>query len=190
MGLPFASVPMDWSRKDGGAAIADLAPNCSGQNLDFPNAFIIVHGAGWWVQYAPIFPTNNVATISSGFQMTIVTTIDVWNDRKWQHSHFLLLLTLISVYSRHGSLAFLDHSLWRDLNFRHLCWAVVFCMIGAGSYGHFQASKSGVNKGDLKNPLVKAGFVATRISVSARLFDILVTFLRLDLKRILCFTCR
>lgn len=80
MGLPFASVPMDWSRKDGGAAIADLAPNCSGQNLDFPNAFIIVHGAG--------------------------------------------------------------------------------------SYGHFQASKSGVNKGDLKNPLVKAGFVATRISVS------------------------
>lgn len=52
-----------------------------------------------------------------------------------------------------------------------------FCMIGAGSYGHFQASKSGVNKGDLKNPLVKAGFVATRISVSVRfsvVFDILV----------------
>lgn len=39
-------------------------------------------------------------------------------------------------------------------------------MLRAGSYGHFQASKSGVNKGDLKNPLVKAGFVATRISVS------------------------
>lgn len=47
MGLPYASVPMDWSRKDGVAAIADLVPNCSGQNLDFPNAFIIVHGAGW-----------------------------------------------------------------------------------------------------------------------------------------------
>nr|PNR49142.1 hypothetical protein PHYPA_011038 [Physcomitrium patens] len=39
-------------------------------------------------------------------------------------------------------------------------------MVQVGSYGHFQASKSGVNKGDLKNPLVKAGFVATRISVT------------------------
>jgi isopentenyl phosphate kinase len=49
-----------------------------------------------------------------------------------------------------------------------LTWHVLrlFLVTGAGSYGHFQASKAGVNKGDLKNPLVKAGFVATRISVS------------------------
>ncbi|KAL2546684.1 Amino acid kinase family protein [Forsythia ovata] len=38
---------------------------------------------------------------------------------------------------------------------------------GAGSFGHFQASKSGVHKGDLSRPLVKAGFVATRISVTS-----------------------
>ncbi|GKU99624.1 hypothetical protein SLEP1_g12441 [Rubroshorea leprosula] len=37
---------------------------------------------------------------------------------------------------------------------------------GAGSFGHFQASKSGVHKGGLNQPLVKAGFVATRISVT------------------------
>ncbi|XP_056165824.1 isopentenyl phosphate kinase isoform X2 [Syzygium oleosum] len=37
---------------------------------------------------------------------------------------------------------------------------------GAGSFGHFQASQSGVHKGGLKRPIVKAGFVATRISVS------------------------
>ncbi|KAK4762358.1 hypothetical protein SAY86_008126 [Trapa natans] len=37
---------------------------------------------------------------------------------------------------------------------------------GAGSFGHFQASKSGVHKGGLNHPLVKAGFVATRISVT------------------------
>ncbi|XVF03267.1 hypothetical protein REPUB_Repub04eG0246600 [Reevesia pubescens] len=37
---------------------------------------------------------------------------------------------------------------------------------GAGSFGHFQASKSGVHKGGLKQPLVKAGFIATRISVT------------------------
>ncbi|KAB1208061.1 Isopentenyl phosphate kinase [Morella rubra] len=37
---------------------------------------------------------------------------------------------------------------------------------GAGSFGHFQASKSGVHKGGLEQPLVKAGFVATRISVT------------------------
>ncbi|KAH1261102.1 Isopentenyl phosphate kinase [Glycine max] len=35
---------------------------------------------------------------------------------------------------------------------------------GAGSFGHFQASKSGVHKGQLNKPLVKGGFVATRIS--------------------------
>ncbi|KAI9170432.1 hypothetical protein LWI28_027844 [Acer negundo] len=37
---------------------------------------------------------------------------------------------------------------------------------GAGSFGHFQASKSGVHKGGMDQPLVKAGFVATRISVT------------------------
>uniref|UniRef100_A0A8R7PVA0 Isopentenyl phosphate kinase n=1 Tax=Triticum urartu TaxID=4572 RepID=A0A8R7PVA0_TRIUA len=36
---------------------------------------------------------------------------------------------------------------------------------GAGSFGHFQASRSGVHKGGLHSTLVKAGFVATRISV-------------------------
>ncbi|KAK3162031.1 hypothetical protein QOZ80_1BG0084390 [Eleusine coracana subsp. coracana] len=38
---------------------------------------------------------------------------------------------------------------------------------GAGSFGHFQASKSGVHKGGLHSTLVKAGFVATRISVTS-----------------------
>ncbi|WOL10462.1 hypothetical protein Cni_G19217 [Canna indica] len=38
---------------------------------------------------------------------------------------------------------------------------------GAGSFGHFQASTSGVHKGGLDLPLVKAGFVATRISVTS-----------------------
>ncbi|CAA0828726.1 Amino acid kinase family protein [Striga hermonthica] len=38
---------------------------------------------------------------------------------------------------------------------------------GAGSFGHFQASKSGVHKGGLSRPLVKSGFVATRISVTS-----------------------
>ncbi|GMN41933.1 hypothetical protein TIFTF001_011151 [Ficus carica] len=37
---------------------------------------------------------------------------------------------------------------------------------GAGSFGHFQASESGVHKGGLDQPIVKAGFVATRISVT------------------------
>lgn len=36
---------------------------------------------------------------------------------------------------------------------------------GLGSFGHFQASKSGVHKGGLDQSIVKAGFVATRISV-------------------------
>ncbi|KAH7858565.1 hypothetical protein Vadar_025335 [Vaccinium darrowii] len=43
---------------------------------------------------------------------------------------------------------------------------------GAGSFGHFQASKSGVHKGGLNEPLVKAGFVATRISVTSLNQDI------------------
>ncbi|XP_061369689.1 isopentenyl phosphate kinase isoform X2 [Gastrolobium bilobum] len=38
---------------------------------------------------------------------------------------------------------------------------------GAGSFGHFQASKSAVHKGQLNKPLVKGGFVATRISVTS-----------------------
>ncbi|XP_073059339.1 isopentenyl phosphate kinase [Primulina eburnea] len=38
---------------------------------------------------------------------------------------------------------------------------------GAGSFGHFQASKSGVHKGGLSRPIVKSGFVATRISVTS-----------------------
>ncbi|RWR77538.1 Aspartate/glutamate/uridylate kinase [Cinnamomum micranthum f. kanehirae] len=38
---------------------------------------------------------------------------------------------------------------------------------GAGSFGHFQASRSGVHKGGLQLPFVKAGFVATRISVTS-----------------------
>lgn len=40
-----------------------------------------------------------------------------------------------------------------------------FLFLPSGSFGHFQASKSGVHKGGLNKPLVKAGFVATRISV-------------------------
>ncbi|KAL8479478.1 hypothetical protein ACS0TY_026394 [Phlomoides rotata] len=53
---------------------------------------------------------------------------------------------------------------------------------GAGSFGHFQASKSGVHKGGLSRPLVKFGFVATRISV---------TTLNLEIVRALArgFTC-
>ncbi|KAG6599016.1 Isopentenyl phosphate kinase, partial [Cucurbita argyrosperma subsp. sororia] len=42
---------------------------------------------------------------------------------------------------------------------------------GAGSFGHFQASKSGVHKGGLDRSLVKAGFVATRISASLLLAE-------------------
>ncbi|XP_019106055.1 isopentenyl phosphate kinase isoform X2 [Beta vulgaris subsp. vulgaris] len=52
-----------------------------------------------------------------------------------------------------------DHSMLDSSNF-----VVVH---GAGSFGHFQASKSGVHKGGLDQPLVKAGFVATRISVTS-----------------------
>ncbi|KAM3351592.1 hypothetical protein ACQJBY_023511 [Aegilops geniculata] len=37
----------------------------------------------------------------------------------------------------------------------------------SGSFGHFQASRSGVHKGGLHSTLVKAGFVATRISVTS-----------------------
>uniref|UniRef100_A0A2P2Q7I8 Uncharacterized protein LOC105630501 n=1 Tax=Rhizophora mucronata TaxID=61149 RepID=A0A2P2Q7I8_RHIMU len=47
---------------------------------------------------------------------------------------------------------------------------------GAGSFGHFQASKSGVHKGGLNQSLVKAGFVATRISVNLRFYSVLFFF--------------
>ncbi|KZV36889.1 delta-1-pyrroline-5-carboxylate synthase [Dorcoceras hygrometricum] len=40
-------------------------------------------------------------------------------------------------------------------------------ILASGSFGHFQASKSGVHKGGLTRPIVKSGFVATRISVTS-----------------------
>lgn len=52
-----------------------------------------------------------------------------------------------------------DKSMWESRNF--------IVVHGAGSFGHFQASKSGVHKGGLDQSLVKAGFVATRISVTS-----------------------
>lgn len=51
-------------------------------------------------------------------------------------------------------------------------------MLVLGSFGHFQASKSGVHKGGLHQPLVKAGFVATRISV--RLYCLSFCFYHVD----------
>ncbi|KAF7124695.1 hypothetical protein RHSIM_Rhsim12G0133300 [Rhododendron simsii] len=55
-----------------------------------------------------------------------------------------------------------DFSFQQDLHSSHF-----IVVHGAGSFGHFQASKSGVHKGGLNQPLVKAGFVATRISVTS-----------------------
>jgi isopentenyl phosphate kinase len=49
-------------------------------------------------------------------------------------------------------------------------------MVQVGSYGHFQASRSGVSKGDLKASFVKAGFVATRISVTKLNQEVVRTF--------------
>lgn len=46
-------------------------------------------------------------------------------------------------------------------------------LLTSGSFGHFQASNSGVHRGGLSQPLVKAGFVATRISASFLNFDAL-----------------
>ncbi|KAJ7543697.1 hypothetical protein O6H91_09G048800 [Diphasiastrum complanatum] len=46
------------------------------------------------------------------------------------------------------------------------CRAAFIVVHGAGSFGHFQASSSGVNKGGLRRALVTAGFVATRVSVT------------------------
>ncbi|XP_077223892.1 amino acid kinase family protein isoform X2 [Tasmannia lanceolata] len=48
-----------------------------------------------------------------------------------------------------------------------LNWSNLIVVHGAGSFGHFQASRSGVHRGGLHLPLVKAGFVATRISVTS-----------------------
>jgi isopentenyl phosphate kinase len=45
IGMPYTSLPMDWSRRNG-SLTADVFPNSIGQHLDFPNAFIVVHGAG------------------------------------------------------------------------------------------------------------------------------------------------
>ncbi|KAJ6324839.1 hypothetical protein OIU76_012019 [Salix suchowensis] len=53
-----------------------------------------------------------------------------------------------------------------DFEDRNLDTSSFIVVHGAGSFGHFQASKSGVHKGGLNKPLVKAGFVATRISVT------------------------
>ncbi|CAN6470224.1 unnamed protein product [Victoria cruziana] len=48
----------------------------------------------------------------------------------------------------------------------HVLGSSAFIVVhGAGSFGHFQASKAGVHKGGLHLPHVTAGFVATRISV-------------------------
>ncbi|XP_049931354.1 isopentenyl phosphate kinase isoform X3 [Nymphaea colorata] len=44
---------------------------------------------------------------------------------------------------------------------------------GAGSFGHFQASRAGVHRGGLHLPLVTAGFVATRISKVFHLLEFL-----------------
>ncbi|KAJ6718330.1 ISOPENTENYL PHOSPHATE KINASE [Salix purpurea] len=53
-----------------------------------------------------------------------------------------------------------------DFEDRNLDSSSFIVVHGAGSFGHFQASKSAVHKGGLNKPLVKAGFVATRISVT------------------------
>ncbi|KAJ4823429.1 hypothetical protein Tsubulata_027728 [Turnera subulata] len=53
----------------------------------------------------------------------------------------------------------------KDQNFLDSCNFIV--VHGAGSFGHFQASRSGVHKGGLDQSLVQAGFVATRISIAS-----------------------
>ncbi|RYR09385.1 hypothetical protein Ahy_B05g077686 isoform B [Arachis hypogaea] len=58
---------------------------------------------------------------------------------------------------------------------------------GAGSFGHFQASKSGVHKGQLNKPIVKGGFVATRISVTTLNLAIVRALARGSVITILCF---
>jgi isopentenyl phosphate kinase len=49
MGLPFGSLSMDWSRKDESSSSVDPPANSGGHELDFPHAFIVVHGAGWFL---------------------------------------------------------------------------------------------------------------------------------------------
>lgn len=53
-----------------------------------------------------------------------------------------------------------------DLQQRHFDLKPFIIIHGAGSFGHFQASRSSVHKGGLETTLGKAGFVATRISVT------------------------
>lgn len=54
-----------------------------------------------------------------------------------------------------------------NLQEKHFDSMTPFIIIhGAGSFGHFQASRSSVHNGGLETTLGKAGFVATRISVT------------------------
>lgn len=53
-----------------------------------------------------------------------------------------------------------------DLQEAHFDLNPFIIIHGAGSFGHFQASRSSVHKGGLETTLGKAGFVATRISVT------------------------
>ncbi|XP_025804365.1 isopentenyl phosphate kinase-like [Panicum hallii] len=57
----------------------------------------------------------------------------------------------------------LGYSFLRDI-FKQL---VLISYLGVWSFGHFPASRSGVHKGGLHWTLVKASFVATRISVTS-----------------------
>lgn len=60
-------------------------------------------------------------------------------------------------------------------------------MVASGSFGHFQASESRVHRGGLAQPLVKAGFVATRISVRCAAYSVLVFSLALEVDETLLF---
>ncbi|KAI5064826.1 hypothetical protein GOP47_0019521 [Adiantum capillus-veneris] len=53
-----------------------------------------------------------------------------------------------------------------ELQGNSICTERFIIIHGAGSFGHFQASKSSVHKGGLETAIGKAGFVATRISVT------------------------
>lgn len=59
-----------------------------------------------------------------------------------------------------------------DLEHTHFDMDPFIIIHGAGSFGHFQASRSGVHKGGLRTTLGKSGFVATRISVTKLNFEI------------------
>lgn len=53
-----------------------------------------------------------------------------------------------------------------DIQGQHIDMDPFIVIHGAGSFGHFQASRSSVHRGGLETTLGKAGFVATRISVT------------------------